>query len=263
MKVFDQINPEDLDRREFHLWILTTTALVVLVMALAFLMYPAVFPHSITLGGSTLRISFFGFCVLATLLIGYLIDRQATIVQLRKAIAQERERLTELRSRASQDFLNSLSGLNQFQDRLAMEFRRAANTSAPLSILVIQITTANNISKNSATLSVEELGDGIKAVARKLRPTDSLFHFCTTHFGVILPQLNLEEARQFVARIEEGLKDAAGIGGRFSALISVFNYPLESSTARELLEGVRSRLPEGLTGEPSLDADLLLAELHR
>lgn len=144
-----------------------------------------------------------------------------------------------------------------------MEFRRAANISAPLSILVIQIKTANNTTNNSAASSAEALGDGIKAVARKLRPTDSLFHFCTTLFGVILPQLDLQEARQFAARIEEGLQDAAGIGGRFSALISVLNYPLQSSTARELLQGVQSLLPVGLTGEPSLDEDLFFAQLRR
>lgn len=263
MRVFDQIDREDLDRREFHLWTLTTTVLVVLVIGVAFFMYPATFPQSITIGGSALRISFFGFCGLAVLLIGYLIDRQAMIVQLRKAITREKERLTELRVQASKDFLNSLAGMNQFQDRLAMEFRRAANISAPLSILVIQIKTANNTSNNSVASSAEALGDGIKAVARKLRPTDSLFHFCTTLFGVILPQLDLQEARQFAARIEEGLQDAAGIGGRFSALISVLNYPLQSSTARELLQGVQSLLPVGLTGEPSLDADLFFAQLRR
>ena len=258
MKVFDEVDRGDLDRREFHLWILTTTVLVVLVLGLALLMYPAVFPRSITIRGYFLRILFSSFCGLAILLIGYLIDRQAMIVRLRKIIAREKGRTAELRFQASKELLNSLAGLNQFQDRLAMEFRRAANSATPLSILVIAIKTRNSSSSNSETLTMESLGDGIRAVARKLRPIDSLFYFCTTFFGVILPQLDLEEAKQFAKRIEEGLQDAAGIGERFSALVKVLNYPLKSSTAHELIEGVRSLLPGGITGEPTVDANLFL-----
>lgn len=257
MKVFDQIDRQNLDRREFHLWLLTTTVLVVLVVGLALLMYPAVFPHSITLTANTLRISFFGFCGLAILLIGYLVDRQVTIAHLRKVITEEQRRSAEFRCQASKDLLNSLSGLNQFQDRLAMEYRRAVNSAAPLSILVLQIQTSNDSSRAADFSQTEALGDAIKAVARKLRKEDSMYHFCTAFFGVILPQASLAEANQFVTRIEEGLQDAAGVGGRFSASINVFNYPLQTSTARELLQGVRSLLPTGLLGEPELDADVL------
>lgn len=261
MKVFDRIDREDLDRREFQLWVLTTAVLVVMVLGLALLMYPAVFPHSITIAGNALRISFFGFCGLAILLIGYLVDRQAMIIRLRKAVSREREHSLQIRCQASKDFLNSLAGLNQFQDRLAMEYRRATHSTTPLSILVIQIETAREGSSGSEMPQIETLGDGVKAVARKLRPTDSLFHFCTTFFGVILPQTSLKEAKHFAAQIEEGLRDAAGIGGRFSASTSIFNFPLQSSTARELLQSVRSLLPAGLIGEPTVDADLFFAQV--
>jgi len=260
MRIFDQIDFQNLDRREFHLWLLTITVVVVLALGLGLLMYPAAFPREVTLSGSILRILFFGFCGLAVLTIGYLLDRQLTVMQLRKAVQREKQRSTEIRCQASNDLLNSLSGLNHFQDRLAMEYRRAANIGAPLSILVIDIKLAKELVDNPEPEVTEFLGDAVVVAARKLRKEDSLYHFCSTFFGAILPAVGREEAYQFLKRIEEGLRDAAGASVRFSASIQAFSYPDNASTAHELLQAVRSRLPAGLLGEPELDADLLVAQ---
>ncbi len=254
MRLFDRVEPESLDQREQHLWLLTTTVIVVLVAGLALLMYPAVFSQTLTISGKTLRVSFFGFCALSVLLIGYLIDRQLIVRQLRKKIMLELKRNIELRRHASRDVLDTLPGLAHFLDRLTMEHRRAAILNAPLSVAVVKLTPSANIS--DAGEFTEAQGDAVKAMSRRLRREDSISWFCPGFFGVILPELKESDSPKFLGRLEEGLQDAAGVGGRFSSTIHIISYPAQASTARELEEKVRSLLPKELVGEPLLDEPL-------
>jgi hypothetical protein len=67
-----------------QLSVLVIVTIIVLATGLALLMYPAVFSNQAVPSGRTLRIGFFGFCALSVLLVGYLVDRQMTIRQLRR-----------------------------------------------------------------------------------------------------------------------------------------------------------------------------------
>jgi uncharacterized membrane protein YbhN (UPF0104 family) len=136
MHIFDRIDPTNLDRRELQLWLLSFVVIVVLSVATALLMYPTIFSTPVVVSGLLQRKAFFGFCALAILLLTYLADRQVTIVHLHRRLAEEQATLTRVRREASTDLLATLPDFQHFQDRLAMEYRRAAAIEQPLSLVL-------------------------------------------------------------------------------------------------------------------------------
>lgn len=242
MRLFDRVSPEHIESRELQLILLACAAIVVLAAGLALLMYPAVFSQDLVLSGRTVRIAFFGFCGLSVLLVGYLLDRQFTISRLRRAIAQQRTRAVEVRRQASADLLKTLPNLSAFQDRLPMEYRRAASTEEPFSILMIVIHASSSPLDAEEGLSL--FGDATKAVARKLREQDSIYLFCQGYLGVILPAVDVVQARQIAARLTEGLSDAAGLHNRFAFEVHIVSYPEQGASAQELQQAVCSFLPD-------------------
>jgi hypothetical protein len=92
IQISDRIMPENVDNRQMHLTALAVGVIIVLVVGLALLMYPAVFSEGMMVSGQTLRVLFFGFCALAVLLVGYLLDRQLTIRRLERQLAEQERR---------------------------------------------------------------------------------------------------------------------------------------------------------------------------
>jgi predicted signal transduction protein with EAL and GGDEF domain len=249
MRVFDQVDPQRVERRELQLTILSLSVNAILAAGAALLMYPTISAHPVIFGAGTSRIFFVGFCILSVLLVGYLFDRQIVVRRLRNEIAQEHLKYSQLRLQAARDLISTLAGLDHFQDRLAMEFKRAAQTRAALSVLVIQLMPANAVEDaNEVTVAY---GDAAKAMMRKLRREDSLFNFSLGAFGILLPGAKVLDAREFSARIAEGLSDAAGVVGRFTSTVKTLNFPEHVETAQELGQAVRSLLPRTNNSESS------------
>jgi hypothetical protein len=113
MRVFDRVDPAMLDRRELYLWLLAVTVISILATGTALLMYPTVFSDPLILSGPTLRKTFFGFSTLCLLLVGYFLDRQLMIRQLRKQLAEEQTRMMQIRREASAELLESPPGISQ------------------------------------------------------------------------------------------------------------------------------------------------------
>jgi len=104
---------DHLERRELQLTILAAVIVLVLASGLAAFMYPLVFLHPV--GNKwTLRVAFFGFCGLTFLFVGYLLERQRTVRQLKQQILAELERNVTLQQQASVDLLHSMPDQNHF-----------------------------------------------------------------------------------------------------------------------------------------------------
>jgi GGDEF domain-containing protein len=131
---------------------------------------------------------------------------------------------------------------NTFEDRLTMEFRRAAAAELKLSVLVVSIKLHSAFIEPALGMSV--LGDAAKAISRKLREEDSIFILRSAFFGVILPGLGQAEAKRYCARIAEGLSDAAGASDRFSFKVEAISYPEQTTSAHDLELVVSGWLPE-------------------
>lgn len=237
MFLFDKINPEQLDRRELQLTILACSTILILGAGLALLMYPVVFSYS----SPVLRNAFYGFCGLSALLAMYLVDRQITILQLRRQIVEAGKRAAETKIEASAELLNAIPNLSSFKDRLAMEYRRAAAADQVLSVLVITVTLPEDIS--STPLAISLLSDAAKAISRKLRGQDSLYVLRPHCFGTILPTVSRNVAERISNRVGEGLSDAAGATNRFSYKINIVNWPANAASAHDLQEAVFTLLP--------------------
>jgi GGDEF domain-containing protein len=237
MRVFDKINPDHLDRRELQLTLLACGTILILGAGLALLMYPVVFSYS----SLVLRNAFYGFCGLSALLAVYLVDRQITIQQLRRQIAEAGKQAEATKIQTSAELLNAIPNLSSFKDRLAMEYRRTAAADQALSVLVITVILPDGVSSTPVAISL--LSDAAKAISRKLRGHDSLYVLRPHCFGTILPSVSRAVAERISSRVAEGLSDAAGATNRFSYKISVVNTPLNAASAHELQDAVLGLLP--------------------
>ena len=241
MRIFDRIDPAMLDRRELHLWLLALTVILVLAAGTALLMYPTAFSDPIILTGPTLRRTFFGFCVMSVLLVGYFLDRQMTIRQLRKQLVEEQTRMLQIRREASAELLESLPGVGHFQDRLSMEFRRASTTQQPLSLLTVEVISLHpSLDARDVAASFR---DAAKALIHTLRREDSIFQFEPGDFGILLPGVCAKDAYSVSDRIADRLGAAAGASESFSFEIGVVSYPEHVAAAREMEKAVASHLP--------------------
>lgn len=248
--IFDRIEVDKLDRRDRQLWLLAVSMIVILATGVAVLMYPSVFGAAPQPNTPTFQRIFMGFCVLNFLFVVYVLDRQFAIRQLRRSLAEEQKRNAELRVRASSELLRSLPNFAHFQDRLAMQFRRAVNGHDPLSMLVIGLRPSPALTDPVECETA--YGDAVQSILRKLRAEDSIYRIRTGVFGILLPGLARSGAGFVAARLSESLTDAAGAGGRFSFALETVSYPEHVTAAHEMEEAARSRFMGG-------DAELAVA----
>jgi GGDEF domain-containing protein len=247
MKFFDQINPQTLERREWELWLLTLGMILVLATGVALLMYPLVFSRPVPFTLPAMRRIFVGYCVLSFLLVVYLVNRQTVIRQLRQQVAEERSRNIFLRHKASTDLLGSMPNLSRFQDRLAMDFRRAVNSQQPLSLVIARLASFGDSTDDAEVEAA--LGDAANALLRRLRGDDSVYNFQRGVFGILLPGTGAAEAEHISTRLGEALADASGATHRFTFALQVVNYPAQVDSAREMEEVVRVCLATSEDGD--------------
>ncbi len=229
-----------LERRELQLTILSVVFVLILAGGLATFMYPLVFLHPV--GNKwTLRVAFFGFCALTLLFVGYLLERQRTVRQLKQQLLAELERNVTLQQQASVDLLQSMPDQNYFWDRLTMEFRRAMSMQKTLSLLLVKAKSTSGPKKDEANSAA--WGDAAKAMARKLRPTDSIYRLAPDLFALVLPETDVLNAKRVAVRLQEELQDVRAKHGK-TFDITAHNYPEHVRSEHELEDIVKSLLPE-------------------
>jgi len=80
--------------------------------------------------------------------------------------------------------------------------------------------------------------DAGQAVVRRMRAEDSLFLIQPGVFGILLPRISTQAAEVIKSRLEEQLRDAAGLVPRFNYSVRLINYPDQTSSADEMLEAI-------------------------
>ena len=241
MGTLNRTELDRLERRELQLTILAAAFVLVQAAGLAMFMYPLVFLHPI--GNKwTLRASFFGFCALTLLFVGYLLERQRTVRQLKQQILAELERNVTLQHQASVDLLQTMPDQNHFWDRLTMEYRRAMTMQRTLSILLVKAKPVGSSAKEQDGTS-EAWSDAAKAMSRKLRPTDSIYRLATDTFALVLPETDVLNAKRVAVRLQEELQIVRAKHS-VSFDITAHNYPEHVKSAHELEDIVKSLLPE-------------------
>jgi diguanylate cyclase (GGDEF)-like protein len=239
MGTINRTELDKLERRELQLTILAAVFVLVLAGGLAAFMYPLVFLHP---EGNKwmMRVSFFGFCALTLLFVGYLLERQRTVRQLKQQLLAELDRNVTLQHQASVDLLQSMPNLNHFWDRLTMEYRRAMTMQKTLSLLLVKAKLAAASAKTDE--QSEAWSAAAKSLSRKLRPSDSIYRLATDLFAVVLPETDVLNAKRIAARLQEDLQEVRAKHGR-TFDITVHNYPEHVNSAHELEDIVKSLLP--------------------
>jgi GGDEF domain-containing protein len=235
MVAFNLTELDKLERRERQLTILAAVVVLVMAAGLALLMYPLVFVHPDPGEKWPLRFAYFGFCVLSVLIASYLLDRQRSFHNLKQELVSQLQKNTELQNRGNTDLLHTIPGLSHFQDRLAMGYRRAAAMQQKLSVLVVKIVFTGNADADPGHTGA--LGDAARAIARVLRPNDSMYLLDAAMFGVVLSDTDTMAANRVKAALDQSLRLVAA-NNSFSYEIFVCNYPDQAKSAHELEEAV-------------------------
>jgi hypothetical protein len=238
MKIFDQIRLQDIDRRNWQLWVLAIGMILVLAGGLALHMYTLASTPGFSLSQRTVVKGIIGFCALAILFASYLIDRLMVIARLRKELEDERKLNLERRSQGNKELLQTLFGPGQFCDRLALELQRAEHSKLPLSGLTISLEVSPSLSGSEEIYSA--FGEAVKAMMHRLRGEDSIYQFTSGVFGILLPGTGEEEARGVAVRVADGLNEAMGISKRYSFDIRITNFPEHAKSAPEMEQLMRA-----------------------
>ncbi len=244
---------DKLERREGQLTILAAVVVLVEAAGVALLMYPLVFVHPDEAEKLPLRFSFFGFCVLSLLVAAYLLDRRRTFRSLKQHLVSELQRNIDLRNQANTDLLRTIPDLNHFQDRLAMDYRRAATMERTLSVMVVKILFAGTSGDSNEERAA--LGEAARAIARIIRPTDSMYLLGPGFFGLVLSDTDTSSAKRLSSQLELSLK-TVGANNHFSYETFVANYPEHAKSAHELEQAVFSQLPAQQSWAESAEAEV-------
>jgi len=240
MATLNRAELDRLEKRELQLTVLAVVFVLVLAGGLAAFMYPLVFLHPV--GNKwTLRVAFFGFCGLTLLFVGYLLERQRTVRELKQQLLAELERNVTLQHQASVDLLHSMPDQNHFWDRLTMEFRRAMAIQKNLSLLLVKGKEGTGSARQDEDADAA-WSDAAKAMSRKLRPTDSIYRLATDIFALVLPETDGLNAKRVAVRLQEELQDVRMRYGK-AFDITAHSYPQDVQSAHELEDIVKSLLP--------------------
>ena len=232
MLIFDRVRLQDIDRRNWQLWVLAIAMILILAGGLALHMYTLASMPGVSLSQRAMLQGMIGFCLLAVLFVGYLIDRQVVIAHLRKELEDEKKHNLERRSQGNKELLRTLFGPGQFCDRLALELERAAKRILPLSGLTISLEVSPVLSDSEEIYTA--FGEAVKAMMHRLRGEDSIYQFTSGVFGILLPGTGSELARRVAVRVADGLNEAMGISHRYSFDIRITNFPDHAKTADEM-----------------------------
>jgi GGDEF domain-containing protein len=241
MATLSRQNLDQLERRELNLTVLSAVFVVVQAAGLAVLMYPLVFLRPEAGNKWTLRVAYFGFCILTLLFVGYLLDRQRLVRKLKQDLIEQLERNVQLRQQASVDLLQSMPGQDHFWDRLTMEHRRAMTMHTTLTLLLVQ--SKGSLSDKNSKQREAAWGDAAKAISGKLRPTDSIYNLSSELFAIVLPETDSLNGKRVAVRLQDELQAVRAKHG-LSIDITVHNYPEHVQSSHELEDIVKSLLPE-------------------
>lgn len=232
MQVFDRIDPHDLKRREWHLWMLVLATLAVFAGAIVLLMYPTVFLNPLV-SGIELRKVFFGFCVLSALLLAYLANRQIVLSRTRDAVFKSQQEKLEAQREVAASLLGSLPDLPLLQARLRAEFKRAALGRQPFSLVLGSLKSSDDTRAADNQLMALILG----ALKRKLRRDDLIYLLAPRVFCILLPGVTYQNAACVQQRMVRALNDAQAAGGlTFEA--ELLSYPEQTNSLTRFEETV-------------------------
>ena len=146
-----------------------------------------------------------------------------------------------LKDLSIRDALTGLFNRRHLQETLSLELPRAARSSTPLSLIILDL---DNFKKFNDTFG-HDAGDAVLralggAITRNLRQGDVAFRYGGEEFMVLLPQSSQTQAAAIAERVRTAIEalrlvyDGRSLGG-FSASLGVATFPDCGETAEALI----------------------------
>lgn len=215
---------ENLERLDWHLWVLAVFLIFVLGASLLSFMFPTVFWVEQSRSVEGPQRAFFGFSILIALVLIYLLQRQSTVRRLKRQLYEAQMIAAAATREASIQSFQTLPAFNQFRDALAMEYRRASSAGAGVSVMVITIKEA----------SLDYLGYLAGVLRSLLRQGETLYKFSDRGFGIILPGMPSNGAAAFATQAEGVL----GLS-KEKLQVTIANFPEDVRSLTELEHRLR------------------------
>lgn len=157
-------------------------------------------------------------------------------------ITERKKTEEEIRHRATHDGLTGLANYREFFDSLDREVRRAGRTGQPFAVLLLDLDDLKTINDRLGHLAGNQ---ALKRLARVMkehcRATEIAARFGGDEFAILLLDADGERACHVAERIRTCLH-LQNEKPLLSASIGLAVYPLDGSTASDLLEAADKRL---------------------
>lgn len=224
----EEADLQALERREWQLWILAIIMITVLAGGLLLTAWPMLRSGQ----ADRTQKAFLGLVVLTLLFNAYLIERQGKIRKLRRRLIESEARNLAVILQANRTLLASLPGEEQFNDRLAMDLKRATAAGQPISVVAFKIEMPANAPED---VTSEAWGQAAELLIRDLKEGEALYRradgvFCMLHLGC--PRDAAEHAAatlgEMIATDDRMMKLAARIRTR------VTTYPDDTQSLHEM-----------------------------
>jgi len=144
---------------------------------------------------------------------------------------------------AARKTLLALPGMDQFRDVLAMEYRRATTSRAPLAGVLFAVSAP----------FMQNLGTFANVLLNMLRKGEGIYRVSENAFTVILPGMELDEVSGFTAQAEK----LSGIP-RENLRVTIAAYPEPVTSLAELEECLSNKgthLHEGTSSDTRMQKE--------
>jgi len=212
---------EDVERQDWRLWKTAVIFIFILGLSLLTFMFPMTFWFAEDLGIHAPQRAFFGFCILLALMSVYLLQRQAVIRKLKRQVFEARNEAREAERKAHTELFESLPGVGQFRDGLAMEYRRASSSTSNLAVVLLSASGSD----------AADMGRLASLLRSALRRGETLARLSKGSIGLVLPDLELADAMSLTANLEQRVRtELPGL----EVLSSVTAFPQQAHSLLEL-----------------------------
>ena len=141
------------------------------------------------------------------------------------AAARTKARSEEIKKSAQADQLTHLADRKGFEERLEQEISRSERSSAPLSILLIDIDGLERINEaGGRTTGDQVLAEIAEALGETIRSADTLYRYGGDEFSLILPDTELGTAYLAAERCREAIASVEVAGTPVAASVGVAQF---------------------------------------
>lgn len=225
---------QNLDRQDWHLWMLAVLLVFVLGTSLLAFMFPTAFWFQQESIVTAPQRAFFGFCVLLALVVVYMLQRQAAVRTLKRQLYRAQTMAAAAEQEAILRVLGALPDVSQFQDSLAMEYLRATRSGGSLSAVFLSVPGATAGQRGVISFMLHMV----------LRSGESLFRISDHAFAIILPGSSAAHAASFAEGLADRIRTACE---KLSPQMCLRTFPEQVTSFAEFESALRNVVEPPMT----------------